>query len=171
MLRCRHLSAAFASVNKSKNIYFVQTWFNASTTWNNDVHVVRNFSMRDVSIILGPIHNASTLLTTLRTLPSCLLISKDTRAYTRKCSVQVCASERSFEWANIYFPATTKRASRVTFGTLSLYVNYCRYASVSFCFIFSFHLFYSSPRCYRKPLNSWSFHGRGQWRTSALSNE
>lgn len=56
-------------------------------------------------------------------------------------------------------------------GTLTPYVNYCRYASVSFCFIFS-----TSPRpssrYYRKPLNSWSFRGRGheeQWRGQALS--
>lgn len=45
--------------------------------------------------------------------------------------------------------------ARITFETLP-YVNY---ADASFCFIFSLSLLLPS-RCYRKPLNSWSFRGR-----------
>lgn len=85
---------------------------------------------------------------TSKTWPS-LLISKDTpyaRISPEKC---VCASEKHL------FPGCDE--ARVTFETLP-YVNY---AGPSFCFIFSLSDLLSS-RCYRKPLNSWSFRGRGR---------
>lgn len=73
-------------------------------------------------------------------------------------SVQVCASERS-SWVGEYLFSGNDEM-RVTFKTLSHYVNYCRYAGVFFLFYILLSL--DSTPCYRKPLNSWSFHGRGQ---------
>jgi len=84
--------------------------------------------------------------------------------------LRVRASEKIVEWANIYFPAPTKRASRVTYRNV---LPLCKLLSIRERFFF---VLYSPPprrfSCYRKPLNSWSFRGRrAVERTSALSNE
>lgn len=85
---------------------------------------------------------------TSKTSPS-LLISKDTSYVRILCSRNMCASQKHL------FPGYDEAS--VTFETLP-YVNY---ADASFCFIFSLSLLLPS-RCYRKPLNSWSFRGRGR---------
>lgn len=77
-----------------------------------------------------------------------LLISKDT-PYAADFAREMCAHR-----GNIYFPGCDE--ARVTYETLP-YVNY---AGASFCFIFSLSDLFLPSRCYRKPLNSWSFRGR-----------
>jgi len=72
----------------------------------------------------------SMLSTTLRTSPVDFkrhIVHEQRRLRSR-------VSNQKSSRANIYFPAV-KRALHVTFETLP-YVNYCRYASASFCFTF-----------------------------------
>jgi len=120
--------------NKSKIIYFCSNVIQGDMIRLeiNDAHIVRNFPTRDVSITLDSIRNARRS-STLRTSPS-LLISKDTRAYVRNDDFECVHRKRSSSGRTFIFRRRRSARRALPIGTFSPYVNYCRYASVSFLF-------------------------------------
>jgi len=137
ILRCphRHLSAAFPLVNKSKNIYFVQTWFNASPTWNK---WCARCLFYEQLFYVRPINNtwfySLDVADNFKNYLEPVDFKRHTGVRARPHSrLPVCALEGSSS-AGRTFIFCRRRSARCAFTP---YVNYCRYASVSFCFIFS----------------------------------
>lgn len=93
--------------------------------------------MRDISIILGFFHNLSMLSTTLRTSSRAWWFEK-THECIRATTTPFECTRREYrrDRRGRTFIFRQRRSARRAFTFGTPYVNYCRYANVSFCFIF-----------------------------------